>query len=78
MYNIWLVSRLYRRRTIKQETSTHICLSRWSICTNVSTPMLQDEDDDQLTNALALNTCYDLYLIARDDDFDFKSHIVQE
>jgi hypothetical protein len=40
--------------------------------------MLQDEDDDQLTNALALNTCYDLYLIARDDDFDFKSHIVQE
>jgi hypothetical protein len=40
--------------------------------------MLQDEDDDQLTNALALNTCYDLYLTTRDDDFDFKSHIVQE
>ena len=43
------------------------------ICTDL---MLQDQDDDQLTRALALNACYNYYLIATEEDF--KSNVVEE
>lgn len=38
--------------------------------------MLQDDDDDHLTRALAINACYNFYLIAKDEDF--KSTTTEE
>lgn len=38
--------------------------------------MLQDDDDDHLTRALAINACYNFYLLAKDEDF--KSAITEE
>ncbi|CAF1055766.1 unnamed protein product [Adineta ricciae] len=43
------------------------------ICTDL---MLQDQDDDQLTRALAVNACYNYYLIATEEDF--KSNVIEE
>ena len=31
--------------------------------------MLQDDGDDELTRALALNACYNFYSIATDEDY---------
>ena len=38
--------------------------------------MLQDDDDDHLTRALALNACYNFYLTATEEDF--KSIVTEE
>lgn len=75
LLNAFLLEKKYKGTAHLSPYFIFFCISSEAsqICIDL---MLQDDDDDHLTRALAINACYNFYLIAKDEDF--KSTTTEE